>query len=290
MNRWRVAARRGGVALLLLLLFWSASQFASRVPWAASLGTSVHTLGLGDYSADAMPAMAPLTLQIVDEVSADVGTTPSPSVSHSPTPTPTPTHSPTPGPTPTPLPTPTPTPTPIPTPTPLPTPTPIPTGGITGRVTDGTSPTGIPGALVQTLTFATTTNSTGGYSLSLAPGSYSVTASASGFLPKAQSVTVPLGGWVTVNFALSRSLAVIKGTVVNNLLGTAIAGATVSLSPGGWSAKTSPTGTFAFPDLSPGTYTVTASAPGYRSTSEILSVSGGETLNIVIRLSTLLGP
>jgi uncharacterized membrane protein len=157
-------------------------------------------------------------------------------------------------------------------------------------VTDGTSTTGIPGATVQTLTFSTKTTSTGSYSLSLLPGTYSVMASASGFLPKAQSVTVPVGGWVTLNFALSRSLAVIGGTIVNNLLGTPIAGATVSLSPGGRSTTTGATGTFTFSDLSPGTYTVTASATGYRSTSVIVTVSGGETLKLAIRLSTLLGP
>lgn len=290
MNRWRTGLRRGGVALLLLLLFWSASQFASRIPGAAALGTSVHTLGLGDYSADSLPALAPLTLQIVDEARADSGTKPSPSPTHSPAPTPGPTPGPTPKPTPVPTPTPIPTPIPTPTPTPLPTPTPILTSGITGRVTDGSSTTGIPGATVQALTLSTTTNPSGSYSLNLPPGVYSVMASASGFVPKAQSVTVPVGTWVTLNFGLARSLAVISGTVVNNLLGTPIAGAIVSLSPGSRTTTTGATGTFTFDSLSPGTYTVTASATGYRSTSVIVTVAGGETVKLVLRLSTVLGP
>src|SRR6202171_1365394 len=116
MKRGRSLARRSGAALLLLLLFWTASQLASRVPWIATLGTSVHTLGLGDYSADPLTALAPLSWQGLDEARADAGTqsagsppatsppAPSPITSLRPTPTPTPTS--TPAPTPTPRPTP----------------------------------------------------------------------------------------------------------------------------------------------------------------------------------------
>src|SRR4030088_2152244 len=75
MKRGRFHARRWSAALLLLLLFWAASQLASRVPWIATLGTSVHTLGLGDYSADPFTALAPLSMQVLDEARADSGTT-----------------------------------------------------------------------------------------------------------------------------------------------------------------------------------------------------------------------
>ena len=54
MKRSRSVAQRASAVLLLLLLFWTASQIASRVPWIVALGTSVHTLGLGDYSADSL--------------------------------------------------------------------------------------------------------------------------------------------------------------------------------------------------------------------------------------------
>src|SRR5438094_923692 len=103
MKAWRSIARRGIAALLLLLLFWTASQLASGIPLLVALGTSVHTLGLGDYSADSL-ALAPLSLQILDEARADAGT---PSTSSTPvaTPRPTPTLSPRPTPTPTPAPT-----------------------------------------------------------------------------------------------------------------------------------------------------------------------------------------
>src|SRR5438552_15650490 len=74
MKRARSFARRASAALLLLLLFWTASQVASRVPWVVALGTSVHTLGLGDYSADLFQPLAPLTMQVLDEAKADAGT------------------------------------------------------------------------------------------------------------------------------------------------------------------------------------------------------------------------
>src|SRR5437879_686606 len=74
MNRWRSVARRWGAALLLLVLFWTASQIASRVPQVVALGTSVHTLGLGDYSADSLTSLAPLSMQVLGEARADAAT------------------------------------------------------------------------------------------------------------------------------------------------------------------------------------------------------------------------
>src|SRR5437763_11510863 len=122
MKRERSFARHASAALLLLLLFWTASQLASRVPWITELGTSVHTLGLGDYSADSLTSLAPLSMQILDEARADAGA-PSPSS----TPAALPTTALRPTPTPLPAPTPTPSSTPKPTAAPTPTPTLLPT-------------------------------------------------------------------------------------------------------------------------------------------------------------------
>src|ERR1700687_1876649 len=107
MKRSRSFVRRWGAAVLLLLLFWTSSQLASRVPWIVALGTSVHTLGLGDYSADPLTAMAPLSMQSLDEGGAAAGTPSGGSPAHAATPSST--LRPTPTPTPTPPPTPTPT-------------------------------------------------------------------------------------------------------------------------------------------------------------------------------------
>src|SRR6267378_1821486 len=128
MSRARSFARRASAVLLLLLLFWTASQLASRVPWITALGASVHTMGLGDYSADPLISLAPLSPGILNEARADAGT---PSVSSSPATAPItavrPTPTPAPGSTPIPTLPPTPTPTVLPTPTPTGIPTPIPT-------------------------------------------------------------------------------------------------------------------------------------------------------------------
>src|SRR5438874_6459681 len=74
LKRLRSYARRSSALLLLLLLFWTASQLASRLPWIGALGTSVHALGLGDYTADPFTSLAPLPMQVLDEARADAGT------------------------------------------------------------------------------------------------------------------------------------------------------------------------------------------------------------------------
>src|ERR1700738_128974 len=98
MKRARSYARRVSAVLLLLLLFWTASQLASRLPWIGALGTSVHALGLGDYSADPWTSLAPLSMQVLDEARADAGTIPAstPLTALRPSATPAPRSSPTP--------------------------------------------------------------------------------------------------------------------------------------------------------------------------------------------------
>src|SRR4030081_1149720 len=78
MKRARSYGRRAGAALLLLLLFWTASQLASRLPWIVALGTSVHALGLSDYSADPWTSLAPLSMQILEEARANAPTSAGP--------------------------------------------------------------------------------------------------------------------------------------------------------------------------------------------------------------------
>src|SRR5689334_16169376 len=120
MTRLSSVIKRWGAAALLLLLFWTASQIASRVPQVVALGTSVHTLGLGDYSADPLTTLAPLSPEILAEVSADAGTASAGTPPASPTPTAPPITALAPTPTATAGPTPTPTPVLMPTPTSLP--------------------------------------------------------------------------------------------------------------------------------------------------------------------------
>jgi len=77
-------------------------------------------------------------------------------------------------------------------------------GAISGTVSDQQSKAGISGATVDCGTGGkTTTASTGSYSLTNVPaGSYTCTASATGYRSKSQSVSVTSGATTTANFAL----------------------------------------------------------------------------------------
>jgi len=108
--------------------------------------------------------------------------------------------------------TPTPTPTPIPTPTstvtatvtPTATPIPVTAGNIAGYVTNADTGDAIGGATISAAGQAfATTNSLGAYAIQDVPdGSYSLTASASGYTPATQNVMVIAGETATANFKL----------------------------------------------------------------------------------------
>jgi len=82
---------------------------------------------------------------------------------------------------------------------------------------------------------------------------------------------------------------VITGTVVANLLGVPISGATVSLSPGGRTTTTNSSGVYSLTNLAAGTYTLTVSAPLYQTSSQTVTVAAGQTLTVNVRLLNLLG-
>jgi len=83
---------------------------------------------------------------------------------------------------------------------------PIGTGTIAGRVTDARTKAAISGATVDCgAAGVATTSSTGSYSLTSVPtGSYTCTASASGYRGKSQSVTVSADTTTTADFALRK--------------------------------------------------------------------------------------
>lgn len=89
-------------------------------------------------------------------------------------------------------------------------------GTISGKVTHNDGVTAISGATVKALQGATviasaTSNGTGDYTLTLAPGTYTIEASAAGFgIATQSSVTVSDGGSVTLNIKLD---AIVSGPV-----------------------------------------------------------------------------
>ena len=81
----------------------------------------------------------------------------------------------------------------------------------------------------------------------------------------------------------------ITGTVVANLTGFPISGATVTLSPGGLTTTTNGNGVFTFPNLTPGSYTLAISATLYQTNTQTVTVAAGQTWSATIRLRTILG-
>ena len=142
-----------------------------------------------------------------------------------------------------------------------------PPGTITGQVTDSSNGIPIAGATITYNGGATTTDSNGNYTVtSIASGTQTLSAAANGYTPSSQIVTVPAGGTATANFALVPEPSSIGGVVYDSVTGTQIAGATVSYVGG--STATDSLGRYDFPNVDPGPYTVTASAPGYVTASK----------------------
>ena len=119
---------------------------------------------------------------------------------------------------------------------------------------------------------STTTAATGAFHLEETNGTYTVTASAPGYVSEQASVSVE-GGPAGLDFNLSRPSAAsfrILGTVRAAVTGDPLSGATVALSPGS-PDRTNATGGYEL-DVGNGTYTLDAAATGYRSNGVGLSL------------------
>jgi len=162
------------------------------------------------------------------------------------------------------------------------------TGTLTGVVTNLNTGGAISGATVSYSGGATTTDSTGRYTFTgVVSGTYSVTASASGYLSRTYSgVTVNPGVTNTQDVQLSTSGRV-TGTVTSG--GVAVTGATVTLQ-GGNLATTDTVSTDASGKYTSnwdpiGTYTVTCPAPGHGTqtiTGVQITTGGLTTVNCQI--------
>ncbi len=186
----------------------------------------------------------------------------------------------------------------------------LPPGSISGKVTELDGITPIPGATVKAVivadeqgrpvvlppgipsTYTTTTKPDGTYRIEGIPNAtYDVTASA----PRHTSVTktgiVVRPGLETtgVDFALPGEPGTIAGQVVDAQTNQGIAGALVEVISAGTtiaSATTDPQGNFTIPEVPVGTYTVQASAPGYKpgSVSGVVVPTAG-TVTVTIALA-----
>jgi uncharacterized repeat protein (TIGR01451 family) len=144
-------------------------------------------------------------------------------------------------------------------------------GSFTGTVTY--NGVGVAGAAVVAISDSqivgtAITNSSGNYTLSVQPGSYTLTAAAPNYIDTTSgSQTLAANGTVTVNLALS-ALGNITGTITD-LNGLPVPNANVAFTSANFSggAITGSNGTYTTMSLPEGTYTVTASAPGYTNVS-----------------------
>ncbi|MGH2407414.1 MAG: carboxypeptidase-like regulatory domain-containing protein [Candidatus Limnocylindrales bacterium] len=157
------------------------------------------------------------------------------------------------------------------------------TGNISGKVTNSSGGAAISGASVAISGGAsTTTDSSGNYSFTgLAPNSYSLTASRTGFTSSAPANVVVTAGANTVqNFALvpvPPTTGSISGKVTNSSGGAAISGASVAIS-GGASTTTDGSGNYSFTGLAPNSYSLTASRTGFTTSAPAsVTVTAGAT-------------
>jgi phosphatidylinositol-3-phosphatase len=105
---------------------------------------------------------------------------------------------------------------------------------IGGTVTDAVSQAAIAGATVSYSGGSATTNGSGAYTLTnVVPGTYSVTASATGHTSQSAQVSVTAGATATQNFTLASQPGMITGTVMDSVTNAAISGATVSIGGAG---------------------------------------------------------
>lgn len=165
-----------------------------------------------------------------------------------------------------------------------------PPGHIAGRVTDSSNSSSIVGANVTTNGYSDLTDSNGYFNITNVPaGTYNVTASASGYQSSTRTGIVVVSGDTTdLNFALTPvpvtpAKGLIAGIVIDFSTGDPIVGATVTVNSN--STSTDANGSYNI-ELEPGTYTVTASAQGYESSTQTgIVVNSGETTTLNFRLT-----
>lgn len=157
-------------------------------------------------------------------------------------------------------------------------------GTLTGKVTISGASTAISGAKITAVgtagTFFATSDSKGAYTVSLPPATYSVTCAATGYVPNTASATIKSSAKTTLNFALSKTVATtgtITGTVTNSSTGAVISAASVSLTPGTYSALTDTAGKYTIAGVTAGSYTQTVSKTGFNSATKQVTITAGAT-------------
>lgn len=175
-------------------------------------------------------------------------------------------------------------------------------GSISGTVTNSATADPLARAIVTIRTLqgdsnivvqTVNTDEAGNYlAQGLAPGSYSVTASASGFASQTQTALVSSNQTATANFALIAETGNISGTIRDGN-GDPITGSNIFVrvfDGNGLLVKSitaEPDGTYSIIDLAPGNYTVVAQAPGFAASSAAAAVVANQTTSLDLQLAPL---
>ena len=150
-------------------------------------------------------------------------------------------------------------------------------GTISGSVTDSSTSQPVSGAAVSYSGGSATTNAQGQYSLTgVLEGTYTVTASASGYSGSSQTITIGPGESAAQNFSLAPQPGSITGTVTDSVTRQALSGATVAYAGG--SGITNASGQYSLANVAEGSYSVTASAGNYASVGQVVAVGAGATV------------
>ncbi|WP_240643778.1 S8 family serine peptidase [Antribacter gilvus] len=162
---------------------------------------------------------------------------------------------------------------------------PLSAGTVAGTVTGAGAPVAGATVVLDGSTDRTvTTGADGTFSVSVEVGDYTVSASAFGFVTESTTATVAIDATTTVDFDLAAaSRYAVSGTVTDKLAGGAVSGATVTLAPGSLSTTTAADGTFSFPAVPAGTYTLgTPGSACADASSTSVVVDGNETVPVKI--------
>ncbi|MBW7474867.1 carboxypeptidase regulatory-like domain-containing protein [Paenibacillus oenotherae] len=157
-------------------------------------------------------------------------------------------------------------------------------GGLTGAVTDIDTGASLPGTSIRVfnsegLTVQTAVaDAAGGYTVtSLSPGSYSLVFAEEGYASRTVGATVTAGTVSNVSIALARLAGAVSG-IVTDLGGTPLPDTVIRMFSNNiivGRVNTKEDGSYIIPNLSPGTYILSARTDGF----------GGETLGVIIEPS-----
>ncbi len=161
-----------------------------------------------------------------------------------------------------------------------------PRGNVTGYAYDGEDNL-LSGVSIVAGGKTSTTGLDGRYNLSIAPGTYSINASKTGYALATESVEIIVNETAWVNFTLTSNTASVSGIVTDEATGAPMEAAIVRLSSPSltkWDSVNE-TGWYVITGLAAGTYSVNVTYAGYVTNTTSLTVSAGDVISLNFTLA-----